>query len=138
MAETGKLAFELVSPEQLVASEDVEMVVVPGAMGQFGVLHRHAPMISALKPGVVGVCRQGREADTRYFVAGGFAEVTGDRCTILAEHPIDVATLERSKVEQELKDAREDLADAKTDKAKADAQRRIDINEAKLRAVTAQ
>jgi F-type H+-transporting ATPase subunit epsilon len=138
MAETGKLAFELVSPEQLVASEDVEMVVVPGAMGQFGVLHRHAPMISALKPGVVGVCRQGRAPDTRYFVAGGFAEVTGDRCTILAEHPIDVATLERSKVEQDLKDAREDLADAKSDKAKADAQRRIDINEAKLRAVTAQ
>jgi F-type H+-transporting ATPase subunit epsilon len=137
MADTGKISFELVSPEQLVVSEDVEMVICPGSMGEFGVLHRHAPMISSLKPGVVGVCRQGRQPETRYFVAGGFAEVTGERCTVLAEHPIDVATLQRSEVEQALKDAREDLADAKTDKAKAEAKRAVDINEAKLRALRA-
>lgn len=135
MAETGKLAFELVSPEELMVSESIEMAIVPGAMGEFGVLHRHAPMISALKPGVVGVCRQGRAPETRYFVAGGFAEVTGDRCTVLAEHPIDVATIDRSQVEQDLKNAREDLADARSDKDKANAQRRIDVNNAKLRAL---
>lgn len=135
MAETGKVAFELVSPEELVVSEDVEMVVCPGALGEFGVLHRHMPMITALKPGVVGICHQGREVDTRYFVAGGFAEVTGERCTVLAEHPIDASTIDRGEVEQALKTAREDLADAKTDRERKSAQHQIDVNEAKLRAL---
>ena len=135
MAETGKLAFELVSPEQLVLSEDAEMVVCPGALGEFGVLHRHAPMIAALKPGVVAISYSGREPDQRYFVAGGFAEVTGDRCTVLAEHPIDVATMARSEVEKALKNAREDLDDAKTERQAQAAKREIEINEAKLRAL---
>lgn len=135
MAETGKISFELVSPEKLMVSEDVEMVLVPGAEGEFGVLARHAPLISSLRPGVVGICRQGRQPDERYFVAGGFAEVTGERCTVLAEHPTDVGTIDRAEVEQELKNAREDYADAKDDKARADANRRIKLNEAKLRAL---
>lgn len=135
MAETGKLAFELVSPEQLVVSEDAEMVVCPGALGEFGVLHRHAPMITALKPGVVAISYNGREPDQRYFVAGGFAEVTGDRCTVLAEHPIDVESIERSEVEQALKNAREDLDDAKTEREARAVKRQIAVNEAKLRAL---
>jgi F-type H+-transporting ATPase subunit epsilon len=135
MAETGKLAFELVSPEELVVSENVEMVVCPGALGEFGVLHRHMPMITALKPGIVGICHHGRQMDTRYFVAGGFAEVTGERCTVLAEHPIDVSTIDRGEVEQALRNAREDLADAKTDRARKTAQQQVDLNEAKLRAL---
>jgi len=135
MAETGKLAFELVSPEALVVSENVEMVVCPGALGEFGVLHRHAPMIAALKPGVVGICHQGRQIETRYFVAGGFAEVTGERCTVLAEHPIDVSTIDRGEVEQALKNAREDDADAKTDRERKRARQQIELNEAKLRAL---
>lgn len=135
MAETGKLAFELVSPEELVVSENVEMVVCPGALGEFGVLYRHAPMIAALKPGVLGICHQGRDLDTRYFVAGGFADVTGERCTVLAEHPIDVSTIDRGEVETALKNARDDLADAKSDRERKTAQQRIDLNEAKLRAL---
>ncbi len=137
MAEAGKVSFELVSPEKLMVSEDVEMVIVPGAEGEFGVLARHAPLISSLRPGVVGICRQGRQPDERYFVAGGFAEVTGERCTVLAEHPTDVSTIDREEVEQELKNAREDYADAKDDKARADADRRIKLNEAKRRALRA-
>lgn len=135
MAEAGKIAFELVSPEQLMLSEDVEMVIVPGAEGEFGVLSRHAPMISSLRPGVIGICRQGRKPDARYFVAGGFAEVTGERCTVLAERPVDMDKVERSAVEQELKNAREDLADAKDDKERTAAQQRIAVEEAKLRAL---
>ncbi len=133
MAETGKLAFELVSPEQLVVSENAEMVVCPGTLGEFGVLYRHAPMISALQPGVVAVSYQGREPDQRYFVAGGFAEVTGDRCTVLAEHPIEVSSIDRGEVEQALKNAREDLDDAKTEREAQTARREIAVNEAKLR-----
>jgi F-type H+-transporting ATPase subunit epsilon len=135
MAEEGKIGFELVSPEQLLMSEDVEMVLVPGAEGDFGVLARHAPLISSLRPGVVGICRKGRQPDERYFVAGGFAEVTGERCTVLAEHPIEVSTMNRGEVEQELKNAREDLADAKDDKERGAAEHRIAVSEAKLRAL---
>lgn len=133
MAEDGKVAFELVSPERLVVSEDVEMVLVPGSEGYFGVLARHAPMIAALQPGVVGICRQGRQPDERYFVSGGFAEVTAERCTVLAEHPVDPAELDRGEIEQELKIAREDVADAKDERERREAERRVAVGEAKLR-----
>src|SRR3546814_13048499 len=85
MAETTK--FELVSPERLVLSRDVEMVVVPGSEGYFGVLLRHAPMISTLSAGVIDIYRGGAAVD-RIFVAGGFAEVTEDRCTVLTEEAV--------------------------------------------------
>ena len=75
MAET--LQFELVSPERLVLSQPAEMVVVPGAEGDFGAMPRHAPLISAVRPGVIDVY-QGGAITSRIFVAGGFAEVTGD------------------------------------------------------------
>jgi F-type H+-transporting ATPase subunit epsilon len=87
MADTLKL--ELVSPEHLLVSEQVEMVLVPGAEGVFGVLPQHAPTLSTLKTGFVDVYRAGALAQ-RYFVSGGFAEVTADSCTIL----VDAATAE--------------------------------------------
>ena len=87
MAETT--AFELVSPERLLVSKDVEMVVVPGAEGYFGVLPRHAPMISTLNAGVIDI-HQGGQVEERIFIAGGFAEVTEDRCTVLAEEAVPV------------------------------------------------
>jgi F-type H+-transporting ATPase subunit epsilon len=131
-----QIAFELVSPEQLVVSEDVDMVVVPGAEGDLGVLYRHAPLITALKAGVVGLYEQ-RSVRTRYFVSGGFAEVTNERCTVLAEHPVKVDDLDRNQVQQDLKNAREDLADAKDPRERADAERRIAVGDAKLRAIDA-
>src|SRR3546814_18454611 len=77
MAE-GKVAFELVSPERLLLSEEVDMVVVPGEEGDFGVLVRHAPLISTLRPGVIKV-HNGGSVTEQIFVAGGFAEVTPSR-----------------------------------------------------------
>ena len=70
----GKLAFELASPEALLVSTRADMVVVPGAEGDFGVLPGHAPFISEVRPGVIDVY-QGDVIDERIFVAGGFAEV---------------------------------------------------------------
>ena len=64
-------------PERLLATE-ADMVVVPGSEGDFGVLHGHAPLISTVRPGVLGVF-QGNKAEQRFFVAGGFAEVTPER-----------------------------------------------------------
>ena len=79
------LHFELVTPEKLVRSEDVHMVVVPGTEGDFGVMAGHAPYMSVLKDGAVSVYRTPGAAPERIAVSGGFAEV-GDRgLTILAE-----------------------------------------------------
>ena len=131
-----KVEFELVSPERLLVSEQVDMVVVPGAEGDFGVLPRHAPLISTLRPGVIRVY-EGREVRDRIFVAGGFAEVTHERCTVLAEEAMPLADIDAAKVEQELKDLDEDLADAKTDAERAALVRRIGIRQA-MRAAAAQ
>ena len=81
MAET--IAFDLVAPERRLAQTDADMVVVPGVEGEFGAMPRHAPVISALRPGLVSVHRG--SAATEYVVTGGFAEVTGERITILAD-----------------------------------------------------
>ena len=133
MAE-GKVAFELVSPERLLLSQEVDMVVVPGEEGDFGVLERHAPMISTLRPGIIQVY-EGSSVTERIFVAGGFAEVTPARCTVLAEHAQPVSELERSAVEQRLSNAKDDLQDAKDDADKAAAERRVKVAEEMLKAV---
>ncbi|MBL8662373.1 MAG: F0F1 ATP synthase subunit epsilon [Candidatus Odyssella sp.] len=124
-----KVEFELVSPERLLLSAQVDMVVVPGAEGDFGVLPRHSPLISTLRPGVIRVF-EGREVKQRIFVAGGFAEVTPERCTVLAEEAVPVGEIDAAKVDQQIKDLGEDLADAKTDEEKAVIARRIKVREA--------
>ncbi len=123
-----RVEFELVTPERLVTSRGVDMVVVPGAEGDFGVLPGHTPMISTVRPGIVNVY-EGREIVERMFVAGGFAEVTAARCTVLADRAVAVDELDRPATEQTLKDAREDLADAKTDDERAEAEKQIAICE---------
>ena len=90
MAATLKL--ELVSPERLLLSEQVEMVLVPGTEGVFGVLPQHAPTLSTLKPGFVEVY-QGGQVKERFFVTGGFAEVTPSSCTVLVDEAIPQSAL---------------------------------------------
>ena len=135
MADT--VEFELVSPERLLLSRPVEMVVVPGAEGDFGVLPGHAPLISAVRPGVIEVYEADKVTD-RIFVAGGFAEVTALRCTVLAEVAVPVGDIDRAEVEQELKDLGDELAAAKTDDDRAGVQSRVEIAEGKLQVVAAQ
>lgn len=132
MAES-KVEFELVSPERLLLSEPVDMVVVPGSEGDFGVLVQHAPMVSAVRPGVISV-HNGGQVTERIFVAGGFAEVTARRCTVLAEQALPVADIDRPAVEQQLKDAQEDLADAQSDPERKTAEQQIAVAEAMLQA----
>ncbi len=132
MAET-KVEFELVSPERLLISQPVDMVVVPGGEGDFGVLVRHAPMVSTVRPGVISMHSGDRVSD-RIFVAGGFAEVTPARCTVLADQALPVAEIDRGAAEQQLKDAREDLSDADSEEQRVAAARQIAIAEAMLQA----
>lgn len=103
--------FELVSPEKLLLSENTEMVVVPGAEGDFGVLVGHAPLISSLRSGVIDTYA-GNKIDKRIFVASGFAEVTGESCTILAEEAILVDDIEPRLAQDRLNVARAALETA--------------------------
>ncbi len=130
----GKVEFELVSPERLLASRAVDMVIVPGGDGDFGVLPGHAPLLSTVRAGVILVY-EGREVSDRIFVAGGFAEVTRERCTVLAEVAMPVSEIDTGKTEQDLRDARDDIAGATTDSDRDAASRRADIAQAKLEAV---
>jgi len=99
-----KVKFELVSPEKILLSEAVEMVVIPGAEGNFGVLPGHAPLISSVRPGTIEVY-EGNNVAERIFIAGGFAEVTPERCTVLADEAVTVSSLDRAKVDAELAEA---------------------------------
>jgi F-type H+-transporting ATPase subunit epsilon len=96
-----RVQFELVSPERLMLSEMVEMVVIPGSEGNFGVLPGHAPLISTIRPGMIEVF-EGRTVVRRLFVVGGIAEVTPERCTVLADAAMPPESLERGAIEGEL------------------------------------
>ena len=109
MAETT--LFELVSPERLIISRDVSMVVVPGSEGLFGVLPRHTSMLSALAPGVVDIYEEGAMTE-RLFVVNGFVEVTGDRCTVLAEDVIPIEELNPDELEEKIEEMRGDVKNA--------------------------
>ena len=133
---TDKVQFELVSPERLLLSEAVEMVVVPGTEGDFGVLKDHAPLISAVRPGVIEVY-DGGVIKQRIFVAGGFAEVTGERCTVLAQEAMPCSDIDRGAAESNLKGLQDSLRSGiqHADSELAELERQLAVAEAKLAAV---
>jgi F-type H+-transporting ATPase subunit epsilon len=110
----GTFKFELVTPERMALSEDAAQVLVPGVEGEFTVLPGHAPVISALRPGVIEVSLPDAKK-TRIFVKGGFAEVDADRLTVLAERAFDVATMAPDTIAAELEAAEAELAAAGDD-----------------------
>ncbi len=129
-----KVSFELASPEALLVSTEVDMVVVPGAEGDFGVLPGHAPFISTVRPGVIDI-HQGDKVERRLFVSGGFAEVNERRCTVLSSEAYPLEELERGEVEARLTAAQEDLADADGDDERGAAEKDIAVCEAMLAAL---
>src|SRR5258708_5033582 len=96
-----KLSFALVSPERELFHGEVDQVVVPGAEGEFGVLPDHAPVMSVIKPGALRIFNDG--AERRVFVNGGFADVTPEGLTVLAEEAVELADIDAAKLDQELK-----------------------------------
>ena len=131
-----KINFELVSPQRLLMSEAVDMVVVPGTEGDFGVIAEHAPLISTVRPGTITVY-QGNEVSERIFVAGGFAEVTAERCTVLAEEAEPLGDIDRAAVDSQLRDLRDDLGAAETEEEREAIESRIAVAEAKIEALEA-
>lgn len=115
--------FELVSPAKLLLSEEVEMVVVPGGEGDFGVLPGHTPMLTTVRPGVIDIYENDKVAKS-IFVVGGFAEVSEERCAVLAEEAIAVDELDRDNAEARLQKATDALNAAESDVAKQADERR--------------
>jgi F-type H+-transporting ATPase subunit epsilon len=129
-----QVTFELVSPAKLLLSRGVEMVVVPGAEGDFGVLPRHAPMLSTLRPGVIAIYENG-VAIEKLFVADGFADVNETSCTVLAEEATPVSEITLVEAKERMKQAQEAYQEADSDAARAAAERGISIAQAMLDAV---
>lgn len=113
--------FELVSPERLLVSEKVESVVIPATEGEMTVLANHAPVMTTIKPGVVTV-KTAAGATERYCVFGGFADILPSGCTLLAEEAVPVSSIDRADLTQRIKDAGEDVADAKDAKGRQKAE----------------
>ena len=120
----ANFSFELASPARLVFSGEVEQVDIPGAEGDFGVLAGHAPLIAALRPGILTI-RTGGNAK-RMFVRDGFAEVNPAGLTVLAEFAAPVEDLDAGELQKQIEAAEARLAEAKDGHAKDKAAERID------------
>jgi len=113
--------LEIVSPEKLLLSRPVDMVVLPGAEGEIGAQAQHAPMILLLRGGTVRLY-EGAQVTERLFVSGGFAEITPTRVTVLADEATPVAQVSRAEGERRLAAAQADYDKAdKTDVPALDA-----------------
>ncbi|MBV8976528.1 MAG: F0F1 ATP synthase subunit epsilon [Alphaproteobacteria bacterium] len=122
---TDKISFDLVSPERLLFSQAAEMVTIPGAEGEMGVMAGHMPLISTLKPGVIDA-RIAHGKHDRFFITGGFAEVTAAKVTVLAEDAVPLASLSAEELDRRIIDAQEDIATAKSDAEMAKATAALD------------
>ncbi|MEK4033207.1 F0F1 ATP synthase subunit epsilon [Methylocystis sp. IM3] len=116
--------FELVSPEKLLFSGEVESVVAPGAEGQFTVLKDHAPVMTTLKSGVVTVAGGDGKVE-KLFVRGGFADVNAAGFTILAELAVSIAEIDVARLDADIRNAREDVADARSDETRSAASEKL-------------
>jgi F-type H+-transporting ATPase subunit epsilon len=123
--------FDLVSPERIVFSGEVDQVDVPGSEGDFGVLAGHAPLVSTLRPGILIVMRGG--SAERIMVVGGFAEVNSDGLTVLADLAMPVDDVDGAMIAAQITDAEEDVADAPDDARRDKARQKLE----QLRAVQA-
>jgi F-type H+-transporting ATPase subunit epsilon len=118
---TDKFAFDLVTPEKLLKSGDAEMVTIPGTEGDMGVMAGHMALISTLRPGMITVTG-GSQGDERFFVSGGFAEVTAQKLTILAEEAVPANEFDSAALELRIAGAEEALNAAKSDMERTRAQ----------------
>ena len=126
--ESGKLKFELVTPSAVLASEEVDMVVVPGTEGDLGVLLGHSALLSSLRPGLVDVHQSGKVTKS-IFIEGGFADVTGEICTVVASKATDIEKLQPEFCDQRLSNAIEQL-EADAESGDNNLKRELEIAEA--------
>lgn len=132
---SAKVAFELVAPERVLASEQVDMVVAPGTDGDFGVLPEHSHLMSLLRPGIIEIHEGGRIIQ-RIFIGGGFAEINEKGCTVLAEEAMPVQEIDVEATQKRLKLARDDLGSAEDEVIRSRLERDIEVAEAMIEAAS--
>lgn len=120
----GKIAFDLVSPERLLLSSAADMITVPGSEGYMGVMAGHAPVVTTLRAGMIDVNADGR--DERYFIRGGFAEISPERITVLADEAIPMSEFDLAVLDQRIHDAEADVIAAATEEDRSRAAQRVD------------
>ncbi|MEM7071063.1 MAG: ATP synthase F1 subunit epsilon [Pseudomonadota bacterium] len=125
------LILEIVGPDQSMLECQVEMVVVPASEGDIGVLPGHSPLISSLRPGSVVIFEAGK-ATQRFFVSGGFFEVTPTRCKVLANEAYEIDKLDPKHIETKCSNAKDDLSLAREEKEQEKCQNNLDIYEKML------
>ncbi|MGH6872047.1 MAG: F0F1 ATP synthase subunit epsilon [Rhizomicrobium sp.] len=113
-----KIAFDLVSPERLLLSENADMVTIPGTDGYMGVIKGHMPLISTLRAGMIEVAG-GDSVSGKFFIRGGFAEVNPDKVIVLADEAIPMTDMDIAVIDQRIKDTEEDLIAAKSEAERA-------------------
>ncbi len=131
-----QIAFELVSPVKKLLGKPVTMVSMPGSEGDFSVLPGHVPLIATLRPGIIEAY-EGNNITDRIFVAGGFAEVTGERCTVLAQEAVPVAELNRAAVNENIASINAALKEADSEAERTALQNQLDVAQAKLAVLAA-
>lgn len=125
--------YQIVTPERLLSDKDAEMVVIPGTEGDFGVLVGHSPLISSIRPGVIRIY-EGNDVKERILVTGGFAEVTPERCTILATEAYFFSDTSKEAMEKRFAAAKKIHEDAELEHEKIVAKAEVDVAEAILEA----
>lgn len=139
MAQTNKeFDFELVSPEKKLMSEKAWQVTIPGYEGDFGVRANHSALVAAIRPGVVSVVSKEGDKPTKIFIAGGFADVTADNCTVLAEEAVMVSDMNKAELEAEMSKLDAELANAKDDIERARYKNQLALNKAKMVAISSE
>ncbi len=132
MNTTNTLTLDVVTPEAVAVSRQVPMVVIPGMEGDFGVLPGHSPLISAIRPGIIKLYDAQGAVSGRFLVTGGFAEVTPERCTILATEIFDFASTSRKDLEKRLETVKLLHTKAKNEREKLLAETEAEVVEKAL------
>ena len=92
----AKISFDLVSPENLIFSEEVGMIIIPGKDGDIGVLPGHSKLLSSLRPGRVMIYGEEKNLLKSFFVSGGFTEINPEKCIVLAESIDEISQMDKS------------------------------------------
>ena len=131
------ILFEIVTPAKVTFSQQAHLVVVPGEGGNIGILPRHAPLLSSLRPGTIDIHDQKMKMVEQIFIEQGFVDVTPDRCTVLAEVATPVRQISRDAAEERLRLATDKLMVTETFGKRGGAEFELRAAEAMLEAVDA-
>jgi F-type H+-transporting ATPase subunit epsilon len=123
------MLLKLITPEKILFSADITMVVIPGTEGDFGVLPGHAPFISTIRPGIITI-DTADGTHRKVSVIGGIAEVVPDHCVILAENAEDCSAITLVDAQNRLQAAKTALVDAVSEQAQSDAEKKLALAEA--------